>query len=231
MGDKYLKLYEDVENGEVAKIPAFKGKNIQVFYNGLRRASNILEKKSPKVDWIIDKINSEPKAKYVIFSHFLNMGIKPIMQWLDSKKIPYGYVTGDLNIQERQQAVDDYNSDKIKVLLISKSGSEGLDLKRTNYLIIMESSWNMGSIDQIIGRSVRFKSHEGLSESKKMVTVYKLFLVKPDEYKSINKITSKYLLEYKNFMLSVDLYLRNYAWLKEQEIIKFYKLLEKYKIE
>ena len=95
----------------------------------------------------------------------------------------------------------------------------------------MESAWNMGSMDQVIGRAVRYKSHEGLSESKKIVTIYKLLLVKPDEYKAINKITSKYLLEYKNTMLSVDLYLRNYAWLKEQEIIKFYKLLVKYKIE
>jgi len=231
MGPAYAKLYQDVENGEVNRIPDFKDKNIQVFYNGLRRASNILEKKSPKVDWIIDKIKSEPKAKYVIFSHFLNMGIKPVMKYLDSKKIPYAYVTGDINIKERQQAVDDYNSEKIKILFISKSGSEGLDLKKTTYVIIMESAWNMGSMEQVIGRAIRYKSHEGLPESKKVVTIYKLFLVKPDEYKAINKITNKYLLEYKNTMLSVDLYLRNYAWLKEQEIIKFYKLLEKYKIE
>ena len=95
----------------------------------------------------------------------------------------------------------------------------------------MESAWNMGSMEQVIGRAIRYKSHEGLPESKKVVTIYKLLLVKPDEYKAINKITSKYLLDYKNTMLSVDLYLRNYAWLKEQEIIKFYKLLEKYKIE
>ena len=231
MDPTYAKLYQDVENGEVNKIPDFKGKNIHVFYNGLRRASNILEKKSPKVDWIIEKFKSDPKAKYVIFSHYLNMGIKPVMKYFDSKKIPYGLVTGDLNMEERQQAVDDYNSEKIRILFISKSGSEGLDLKKTNYVIIMESAWNMGSMEQVIGRSARYKSHEGLPESKKIVTIYKLLLVKPDEYKAINKITSKYLLEYKNTMLSVDLYLRNYAWLKEQEIIKFYKLLEKYKIE
>jgi superfamily II DNA or RNA helicase len=231
MDQTYAKLYQDVENGEVNKIADFKGKNIHVFYNGLRRASNILEKKSPKVDWIIQKFKSEPKAKYVIFSHYINMGIKPVMKYLDSKKIPYGVVSGDLSIEERQQAVDDYNSDEIRVMFITKSGSEGLDLKNTTYVIIMESAWNMGSMDQVIGRAVRYKSHEGLSESKKIVTIYKLLLVKPDEYKGINKITSKYLLEYKNTMLSVDLYLRNYAWLKEQEIIKFYKLLEKYKIE
>ena len=231
MDDKYYKLYEEVETGEVKRIPDFKDKNIQVFYNGLRRASNILEKKSPKVEWIINKINSEPNAKYVIFSHFLNMGIKPIMKYLDSKKIAYGYVTGDLSIEQRQKAVDDYNSGKIKMIFVSKAGSEGLDLKNTTYIIIMESAWNLNLVEQIIGRGVRYKSHESLPESKRVVTVYKLILVKPEEYKNISKITNNYLLDYKNKMLSVDLYLRNYAWLKQQEIIKFYKLLQKFKID
>lgn len=231
MDEQYLKMYEQVESGEVKRIPDFQDKNIQVFYNGIRRASNILEKKSPKVEWIIDKIKSEPKAKYIIFSHFINMGIKPVMKYLDSKDIPYGYVTGDLSIEERQKAVEEYNSNKIKILFISKAGSEGLDLKNTTYIIIMESSWNLNSIEQIIGRGVRYKSHESLPISKRKVTVYKLILVKPEEYNHINKITDNYLLEYKNSMLSVDLYLRNYAWLKQQEIIKFYKILQKFKID
>lgn len=231
MDEIYLKSYEEVETGEVKRIPDFKDKNIQVFYNGLRRASNILEKKSPKVEWIINKFNSEPNAKYIIFSHFINMGIKPIMNYLDSKKIQYSSVTGDLTIEQRQKAVEQYNSDVIKILFISKAGSEGLDLKTTTYIIIMESAWNLNSVEQIIGRGVRYKSHENLPESKRNVTIYKLVLVKPDEYKHINKITDNYLLEYKNKMLSVDLYLRNYAWLKQQQIIKFFKLLQKFKID
>jgi superfamily II DNA or RNA helicase len=231
MDEKYFKLYEDIENGEVKRVPDFKDKNINVFYNGLRRASNILEKKSPKVDWIINKIESEPKAKYVIFSHFINMGIKPVIKYLNSKKIPYASITGDLSITQRQQAVEKYNSGDISILFITKSGAEGLDLKNTTYIIILESSWNLGSIEQVIGRGVRYKSHENLPESKKIVTIFKLLLVKPNEYKHINKITDNYLLEYKGEMLSVDLYLRSYAWLKQQEIIKFYKILQKFKID
>ena len=231
MDEKYLKLYNEIETGEVNRIPDFKDKNIQVFYNGLRRASNILERKSPKVDWIINKMESEPNAKYVIFSHFINMGIKPVMKYLDSKKIAYSSVTGNLSIEQRQDAVEQYNSGKSNILFVSKAGSEGLDLKNTTYIIIMESAWNLGSIEQVIGRGARYKSHTSLPEHKRTVTVYKLILVKPDEYKHINKITDNYLLEYKNNNLSVDLYLRNYAWLKQQKIIKFYKLLQKFKID
>ncbi len=230
MDKDYYNTYIGVENGQVSKIPDFKGKNIHVFYNGLRRASNIIDKKSPKVEWIIDKIKLEKKSKFVIFSHFINMGLKPIMKWLESKKIKYSHVTGDLSIQERKEAVDKYNNNELRIMLISKSGSEGLDLKGTGYIIIMEPAWNENAIEQIIGRGVRYKSHEGMVKSKQNVTIYKLYCIKPQEFKSINKITNKFLLEYNENMLSVDLYLRNYAWLKQQEIISFYKILNKYKI-
>ena len=229
METSYLKTYEAIEQGQENRIADFKDKNIQVFYNGLRRASNIIEKKSPKVEWIKEKINSDPDSKYVIFSHFINMGIVPVMSWLNKVKIPYAHVTGDLTVDERGEAVEKYNQDKIKILFISKAGSEGLDLKNTRNIIIMESAWNENSIEQIIGRGVRYKSHELLSKSKRNVTIYKLYSIKPDEYKHINKITSKHLLELnENSMMSVDLYLRNYSWIKQQELNKFEKELVKY---
>jgi len=231
MNEQYYKTYLNVEKGQVGKIPDFRGKNIHVFYNGLRRASNILEKKSSKVNWIIKKIKLEKKAKFVIFSHFINMGIKPIMEWLDNHKISYGHVTGDLTIEERQESVTNYNNNDIKILFISKAGSEGLDLKNTTYVIIMEPSWNENSIEQIIGRGVRYKSHVNLPKSRQNVTIYKLYSIKPHEYKNINNITSDYLLTFNDEMLSVDLYLRNYSWLKQQEIISFFNLLNEFKIE
>lgn len=229
MDTSYLKTYEAIEQGEEHKIHDFRGKNIQVFYNGLRRASNIIETKSPKVEWIKEKISSDPESKYVIFSHFINMGIVPVMKWLNKVKIPYAHVTGDLNMEERGEAVIKYNTDKIKVLFISKAGSEGLDLKNTRHIIIMESGWNENSLEQIIGRGVRYKSHESLSKSKRNVLIHRLYSIKPIEYKNINKITSQHLLELKDgTMMSVDLYLRNYSWIKQQELNKFEKLLIKY---
>ena len=228
MNPSYLKTYESIEQGQEHEISDFKNKNLHVFYNGLRRASNIIEKKSSKVDWIKEKISLEPNVKYVIFSHFINMGIVPVMMWLDKVKIPYAQVTGDLSIEERGDAVEKYNDNKIKILFISKAGSEGLDLKNTRNIIIMESSWNENLIEQIIGRGVRYKSHESLSKSKRNVTIYKLYTIKPEEYENLNKIISKHLLKFNSktksdFMMSVDLYLRNYSWLKQQELNKFEK--------
>jgi superfamily II DNA or RNA helicase len=229
MSHSYLNIYKKIEKGEASKISDFSGKNLHVFYNGLRRASNIIEDKSDKVNWIKKKIISEPNVKYLIFSHFINMGIVPVMKWLDSVKIPYAHITGDLTITEREDAVIKYNSDKIKILFISKAGSEGLDLKSTRYIIIMESTWNENSIEQIIGRGVRYKSHVALPKSKHKVTIYRLYTIKPEEYEHLNKIKKNHLLKLnKKIMMSVDFYLRNYSWTKQQKLDIFQKLLIKY---
>ena len=230
MDQEYLTLYNKIEKGKTASIEEFKGKNITVFYNGVRRASNIIEDISPKTKWIINKLKSKPNDKFVIFSHFLNMGIKPLMKYLDKKKIPYSYITGNSTKQDRSNAVSDYNNGVTNILFISKAGSEGLDLKATNNIIIMESSWNLNSIEQIIGRGARYKSHEGLPKSKQIVNIYKLLSIKPDEYKNIENIVKNNLLMFNDNILSVDLYLRNYAWLKQQEIISAYDLLQKFRV-
>jgi superfamily II DNA or RNA helicase len=228
MDKNYYDMYNKVEKGEVKKIPDFKNSNnIGAFYNGVRRASNIIDEESPKVDWIIEKILDNPKSKFVIFSHYINMGIKPIITELDKKKISHMSVTGNMNIDNRKEAVDLYNSGKIKILFISKAGSEGLDLKNTTYIIILESSWNENEIEQIIGRGVRYKSHTGLSKSKQKVSVFQLYCVKPNEYENLDTITKNYLLDYKNDILSVDIYLRNYAKIKQIKIEHFYKAIRK----
>ena len=225
MSDKYLEDYNKIERGEVNKIPVFKDKNVAVFYNGVRRASNVLDKKSPKFEWIKDKILDNPKSKFVIFSHFLTMGLKPIMKELDDNNIKYSYITGDISMNERKNSVNLYNSNEVKILFISKSGAEGLDLKGTNYIIIIEPSWNENEVEQIIGRGVRYKSHENFKN--KSVTVYRLYLIKPIEEQHLKEITDELLLDYNDEKLSVDLYLRNYSLLKQREIESFYDTIIK----
>ena len=53
-----------------------------------------------------------------------------------------------------------YNSDKVRVFLLSKAGGMGLDLKETESVHIMDAAWNEADILQAIFRAVRFKSHK-----------------------------------------------------------------------
>ena len=203
------------------------------FYNGLRRISNTLDgHASPKVEWIMNHIQkSKPRDKFVVFSHYLKSGLELVMSKLKALDIPYLYINGSLSKEKRNYAVAEYNSDKIKVLIISKAGGEGLDLKNTTGIILMNPSWNESANKQIIGRGVRLESHHSLPKKNRHVDIFRLFMIKPEEQKEVKNICKKLLIKIKTQPISIDLYMRNIALLKEYEINKFYAFMKRFSIE
>jgi superfamily II DNA/RNA helicase len=154
------------------------------------------------------------------------------MTRLNEDNIKYAHVTGDMSIKKRKESVDKYNSNKIKVLLISKAGGEGLDLKGTRHVILMEPAWNDTTQEQVIGRAVRYLSHHHLPEDQRIVDVWKLHLIKPQE--------EDHLKQYKRELttnlvgkerLSVDLYLRNFLTKKQLIINNLLRDLKAVSIE
>jgi superfamily II DNA or RNA helicase len=224
MSKKYNDVYEKIEKGHVSKFKKFKGKNVHVFYNGLRRASNTIEDFSPKINWIINFIKNNPNKKIIIFSHFIEMGLFPIIKYLNKNNTAFSHIIGDVTMSDRDIAVTNYNENKVKIMFISKAGSEGLDLKNTSAIILLEPSWNENTIEQIIGRGVRYKSHL----PNKTVNIYKLYTIKNFENNNIKEITNNNLLSFNKCMLSVDLYLRNYSIIKQKKLDNFDSLLIKF---
>ena len=64
------------------------------------------------------------------------------------------------------------NGEGVKVVLISKAGSEGLDFKCIRQLHILEPWYNMNRIEQVIGRGVRNLSHCRLPFKMRNVEIY-----------------------------------------------------------
>jgi Helicase conserved C-terminal domain len=60
----------------------------------------------------------------------------------------------------------------IKVLMITASGAEGINLKNTRYVHIVEPYWNMVRVDQVVGRARRICSHEELPPELRTVEVF-----------------------------------------------------------
>lgn len=60
----------------------------------------------------------------------------------------------------------------VKVLMITSSGSEGINLSNTRYVHIMEPYWNNVRIEQVIGRARRICSHKNLPPEYQTVSVY-----------------------------------------------------------
>jgi hypothetical protein len=91
----------------------------------------------------------------------------------------YAMITGDPRLSpnndfEVKGLTNDDNKDgnKVKVILISKAGSEGIDFKFIRQVHILEPWYNMNRIEQIIGRGVRNFSHKDLPFEKRNVQIF-----------------------------------------------------------
>ena len=116
-------------------------------------------------------LEANPDHKAVVYSNYLDAGLSPYRQMLDEHQIPYAAFTGDMKARERAQAVKDYNEGKLRALLVSSAGGEGLDLKGTRQMQILEPHFNQEKLKQVIGRGIRYQSHADLPEDQRQVAV------------------------------------------------------------
>jgi hypothetical protein len=121
---------------------------------------NLLKSKKEQIDAIAMK----PKSQ---------------MDSSDFKPARYVIITGDKDFSQNNNEDIKYatnkentNGELVKVILISKAASEGLDFKNIRQVHILEPWYNMNRIEQIIGRGVRNLSHCGLPFEERNVEIY-----------------------------------------------------------
>ena len=145
----------------------------EVFLHGYRKALN---KSGLENEYYSDKLEKAfsliGNKQSVIYSTWLEFGMEPITHVLDQMKLKYSIISGSVNKSDREKAVRDFNDEKVQILLITKAGGEGIDLKGVRNIIIIDPTWNPSSMEQIMGRGIRYKSHDHLPpEERKGLTV------------------------------------------------------------
>jgi len=146
---------------------------------------------SPKFVLITERIvNLHGLA--IVYSQFVNThGLKQLTYYLDKQgykefndhdlqkeELTYAMFTGDTAIKLRNKILTLFNSDSnkygefIKVLLISKTGAEGLDLKNVRETHQIEPYWDYARTEQLKARAIRYESHLALPLSERTVQPY-----------------------------------------------------------
>jgi len=216
----------------VSGLPPKKSEIAQLnrFLQGTRQVSNStapyhLDRPpdQPKIRRAVEELqkllDENPRAKALVYSNYLDAGIGPYKQLLDERKIPYGEFTGAMTRKKRDQMVQDYNANKLRALLLSRAGGEGLDLKGTRLIQLLEPHWNEEGPKQVIGRGIRFRSHADLPEDQRNVRVQHFITENPRRGPLQH-------LRLKDPERSVDQYLQGLARQKEELNQKFRDLLE-----
>lgn len=152
--------------------------------------------------------------------------MKPRSQLKNVKFNParYAMITGDSLLSQKNAEdlsfitnSDNKDGSKVKVIIISKAASEGLDFKNVRQLHILEPWYNLNRIEQIIGRGVRNLSHCSLPFKERNVEIY-MYTMRPFLYND-EKIET------------LDMYLYRLAEKKAKKIGNVTRLLKEISID
>ena len=158
-------------------------------------------KYSFKIESIMKSI-IQSKGIILIYSQYIDAGLIPMALALEeegfskfdgksllknkrpspspsAKPAKYAMITGNAilspdNVSLVKEITDKKNKhgERIKVILVSRAGTEGIDLKFIRQVHILEPWYNMNRIEQIIGRAVRNFSHKDLPFEERNVQIF-----------------------------------------------------------
>jgi superfamily II DNA or RNA helicase len=167
----------------------------------------LLEKYSPKMKYMIDRIRETPGLVF-IYSQFRALeGVGVATAVLEAngyeRYIPgqrqnpstpkYAIYSGMEDQEERQEVINVYSDpankhgEHIKILLGTAASAEGLDLKNIRQVHILEPYWNEVKMSQVIGRAVRIKSHIALPPEERNVIIYRYLMKFSNEERALSQ--------------------------------------------
>ena len=155
---------------------------LNAFSSGIRQVSNSTKaflpsykETTPKIkkaaDSLQEGLQNDKHFKGLVYSNYLSSGLHDYSEELSKRGIPHGVYTGSLSKKEKDDMVKSYNEGKIKVLMVSSSGAEGLNLQGTKLVQVMEPHFNKSKIDQVVARAARYDSHKSLPSEERHVEI------------------------------------------------------------
>ena len=167
-----------------------KSRSVSNYVEPLNKDDPVTDDNSPKLALITNRI-IESKGLSMVYSQFVNShGLKQLAMFLEKnnfsefnehvkdKASRYAFYTGDVSVKLREKILSVFNSDEnkygslIKVILVSKTGAEGLNLLNIRETHQLEPYWDYARDKQVKARAVRYGSHVALPENERTVQPY-----------------------------------------------------------
>lgn len=210
---QYLQGNKDVAKYMQRKIHfPFSERNVKKVYNSSIQARRLMNNVgtvfpdldpskaiagTPKVQRAISDMQKhlakDKRNQAALFSYLINGGIDSLETGLKSKGIPYGKFLGKGNKgsseAERQRDVKNFNDGKLRTMLISSAGGEGLSLGNANFEGMLDPHYNPERMNQMEARGVRAGGLKGRKDrnvyiNRYVATMPKTLGVIPAKYKT-----------------------------------------------
>ncbi|MDA7495531.1 DEAD/DEAH box helicase, partial [Nitrosopumilus sp.] len=157
-------------------------------YHGYKKIPLVRENNK----WILDIDVNDTKPMYALYTGTESDEEKELIRNIyngDWDILPSSISDTLIEISKARNVENDKNmyGDIIKVLMITASGSEGINLKNTRFVHITEYYWNNVRINQVIGRARRICSHSELPVELQTIRVFIYLMKFADEQVSDGK--------------------------------------------
>jgi hypothetical protein len=135
--------------------------------------------KSSSGSWqMVDQEGAEGKPRFVLYTGTESVEEKEIIRNIYNSN--WSVAPASIVSKLREQGLENnFMGETIKVFMITASGAEGINLKNTRYVHIVEPYWHMVRLNQVIGRARRLCSHQDLPEELRTVQVFLYISVIP----------------------------------------------------
>ena len=154
-------------------------------------ANGFMEFKIKKVDgsdWEIEDADPEGNAgkpRFALYTGTETVEEKEIIRNVFNGM--WDYVPASISTVLRRTSENNIYGEAIKLLMITSSGAEGINLRNTRFVHVTEPYWHMARVEQVVGRARRICSHQDLPEEMRTVKVFLYISVLSDEQKTVDK--------------------------------------------
>ena len=112
----------------------------------------------------------------------------------------------DINIREQNKKIfndiENIYGRVVKIIMLSPAGAEGITLKNTRQVHILEPFWNEARIEQIMGRAVRFCVHKDLPLEERKVDVFRYKMIRKNKKETADEKMENISRKKNNLLLS-----------------------------
>jgi hypothetical protein len=143
--------------------------------------------------WIIDMpVEDLSKPAFALYTGTESAEEKEIIRNIYNSS--WNDVPTSIVEQIQSKSPNNFYGEIIKVLMITASGAEGIDLKNVRYVHLTESYWHPVRLEQVIGRAKRICSHNDLPQELQTVEVF-LYLMTFSQLQIDNKLSTELKLK------------------------------------
>jgi hypothetical protein len=186
---KFLNILENIENPDNQGLhlvySRFKTLEGITIFKLVLEANGFAELKIKRQDnkWILDVLEKDyGKPMFILYTGDRSEDEKEILRNIYNSN----WKNIDISLSSELEKISENNhmGQIVKVFMITAAGAEGISLKNTRFVHIMEPYWHPVLIEQVIGRAKRICSHQDLPKELRTVEVFLYLMTFTEDQKT-----------------------------------------------